>query len=178
MNKADLIIHPVRFKILRLLDREDLTTAEIGQILEDVPNSSIYRHLKLLLDGGMIEVTETRLIKGIQEKTYRLMRPAVLDQGDIAAWNADDHLHYFTTYVLTLISDFERYTRHTEEKEGYIDMLSDRVGYREVEIWASKQELDRAIGEMSKAVQPLLDSKAGGNRRRYKLSTILHPQEK
>ncbi len=177
MKKADLIIHPVRFRILRLLDAQEMTTADIGETLADVPNSSIYRHLKLLLDGGLIEVADTRLVKGIQEKTYRLIQPATLDPGDVASWTAEDHLHYFTTYVLTLISDYERYVRHAQEKTGFIDMVSDRVGYREVEFWATKQELDKAIGKMSQAIQPLLNNKLGDERRRYKISTILHPQE-
>ena len=36
MSKADLIIHPVRLRILRVLDGEALTTQEIAEQLGDV----------------------------------------------------------------------------------------------------------------------------------------------
>ena len=176
MNKADLIIHPVRFRILRTLDREALSTHQIAQKLDDVPNSSIYRHLKLLLDGHLIEVTETRLVNGIQEKIYHLSQPASLGPGDIAMWTAEDHLRYFTTYALTLLHDFTAYTVKSEAENGAIDMVSDRVGYREVNFFATKQELDVALGKVNEAVLPLLNNESGAGRKMYKLATILHPQ--
>ena len=176
MNKADLIIHPIRIRIMRTLDRETLATHEIAQRLEDVPKSSIYRHLKLLLEGQMIEVAETREVNGILEKTYRLARPPALNAGDIALWTAEDHLRYFTTYILTLLHDFNAYTAQTAAKHGVIDMLSDRVGYREVNFLATKQELDIALGKINDAILPLLNNNPSLGRQTYKLATILHPQ--
>ena len=68
MKKADLIIHPVRLRIMQALTNQTLTTQEITDELGDVPKSSVYRHLKMLLDGGLIAVAETNLVKGIGEK--------------------------------------------------------------------------------------------------------------
>jgi DNA-binding transcriptional ArsR family regulator len=176
MNKADLIIHPVRLRILRVLDGEALTTQELAERLGDVPTSSLYRHLKLLLDGRLVEVADLRLVRGIQEKTYRLAQTAVLRPADVALLTADDHVHYFTTYVLTLLHDFAAYVTQTEAERGSIDMLADRVGYREVSFYATTQELDEAFGAVNAALRPLLQHEAGNGRRRYKLATVLHPQ--
>ena len=175
MKKAELIIHPVRLRLLRELGSEALTTQEIADRLGDVPKSSVYRHLKLLLDGGMVEVADTRLVKGIQEKTYRIGQTAVLGPGDVALWTADDHVAYFTTYALTLLHDYAAYVSGAEEKHGTIDMVADRAGYREVNLHATTQELDVAVGEMSAALMPLLKNEAGNGRRKYKLATVLHP---
>lgn len=175
MKKADLIIHPVRFRIMRVLDQETLTTYEIAQKLGDIPKSSIYRHLKLLLDGQMIEVAEIRDVNGIPEKVYRLTHPPSLGPGDMATWTAEDHLRYFTTYALTLLHDFAAYTIFAEEENRVIDMVSDRVGYREVHIFATKQELDIALGKMNDGIMPLLSNKSGDGRKLYKLATVLHP---
>jgi DNA-binding transcriptional ArsR family regulator len=176
MNKADLVIHPVRLRILRLLGGGAQTTQEIAERLGDVPTSSLYRHLKLLLDGGLVEVADRRLVKGIQEKTYRPAQTAVLGPGAVAMWTADDHVHYFTTYVLTLIHDFAAYVLQAEADRGSIDMLADRVGYREVDFYATTQELDLAFGAVNVALLPLLQHKEGDGRRRYKLATVLHPE--
>jgi len=176
MKKADLIIHPVRLWILRVLDGEMLTTQEITDRLRDVPKSSVYRHLTLLLDGRLVQVADTRLVKGIQEKRYRLAQTAVLGPGDVALWTADEHIGYFTTYVLTLLHDFAAYVTQTEMEQGAIDMLADRAGYREVSFRATTQELDMAFGQVNEALLPLLKNEVGDGRREYKLATILHPQ--
>jgi len=175
MNRADLIIHPVRLRMLRELGTEPLTTQEIADRLGDVPTSSVYRHLKLLADGGLVEVADTRLVKGIQEKTYRVLQSPVLNQGDVAQWTADDHVSYFTTYVLTLLHDYASYVTHAAARDGAIDMVADRAGYREVNLLATRQELDAAVGAMSAALMPLIMNKDGDGRRKYKLATVLHP---
>jgi DNA-binding transcriptional ArsR family regulator len=176
MNKADLIIHPIRLRILRELSSAQLTTQELSERLEDVPTSSIYRHIKLLLDGELVEVADARLVKGIQEKTYRLVQPAILGPDDVANWTAEDHLGYFTTYALTLIHDFNSYVTAAEKEQEGLDFLTDRVGYREVVLYAKIEELDAAIGAINAALLPLLQNEAGnGDRRKYKLATILHP---
>lgn len=161
--------------MLRELGSQSLTTQEIADRLGDVPKSSIYRHLKLLLNGNMVEVAETRLVKGIQEKTYRLEQTAVLGPEDITQWMAEDHVSYFTTYVLTLLHDFAAYVSGTEAAQGAIDMATDRAGYREVNLYATRQELDEAIGAMNTALMPLIKNEAGNGRRKYKLATVLHP---
>jgi len=63
----------------------------------------------------------------------------------------------------------------TEADRGSIDMLADRVGYREISFYATTQELDVAFGAVNAALLPLLQHEAGNGRRQYKLATVLHP---
>jgi DNA-binding transcriptional ArsR family regulator len=175
LNKADLIIHPTRLRILRELDSAELTTQELSGRLADVPTSSIYRHLKLLLDGELVEVSDTRLVKGIQEKIYRLARSPIVGPSEVADWTAEDHVRYFNMYALTLIHDFNAYVSGAEQVQGTVDMMADRVGYREVYLNATTEELDEAVGAMNKALLPLLNNELGNGRRQYKLATIMHP---
>ncbi|MCP4359992.1 MAG: helix-turn-helix domain-containing protein [Chloroflexi bacterium] len=176
MRKSDLIIHPVRFRILRTIGDERLTTQEISDRLPDVPKSSIYRHLKLLLDNDAVTVADTRLVNGIQEKVYAVLQPPSLGPGDVANLTADEHIGYFTTYALMLIQDFAAYLQ-TTEAHGAIDMLADRVGYHEASFYATPQELDVVVGALNQALLPLLKNEGGNGRRLYKLATVMHPQE-
>ena len=64
-QKLDLVFHPVRLRLLQVLSNSHLTTQEIADLLPSIPKSSIYRHLKLLLDEGLVRVTDTRPVKGI-----------------------------------------------------------------------------------------------------------------
>ena len=175
-KRVDLIIHPVRFRILQTLTHEQLTTQDIADRLPDVPKSSIYRHLKLLLDNEIVSVADTRLVKGIQEKTYRVTQSIHLTADDMEGLSADEHLNYFTNYVFTLLRDFSNYLTATEEMDGKIDMLADRVGYTEVKFFANLEELNQFMVALNQAILPLMQNEAGNGRFLYKLATIAHPE--
>lgn len=175
LKKVDLILHPVRFRILRLLGSDSLTTQQISDRLTDVPKSSIYRHLKLLLEGGVVDVAETRLVHGIQEKRYQLVQPTHLEAADMAGLSADEHIQYFTAYVMTLLQDFSYYLKDAETAASGIDMMADRVGYTEVILQASPAELDVFLEEINEAVRKLLNNEPGPDRRPFKLAVITHP---
>ena len=67
-HKAALVTHPLRARILTALLGRELTTQQIGALLPDVPLSSIYRHVRLLAEGGIIANNEIFQIKaGLRE---------------------------------------------------------------------------------------------------------------
>jgi DNA-binding transcriptional ArsR family regulator len=171
LRKIELVIHPVRFQILRAIGTEALTTQEISDRLPDTPKSSIYRHLKLLLEHNLIVVDETRLVNGIQEKAYRLDQPARLGPEDINELSVDDHIRFFTTYALTLVQDYAEYVT----KNAPIDMLADRTGYTEVTFYATTAELDAFQMELNTAVMKLLPNKPGNGRTLRKLAVVSQP---
>lgn len=171
MRKIELVIHPVRFQILRAIGRETLTTQEIADRLPDSPKSSIYRHLKLLLEHNLIAVAETRLVNGIQEKAYRLDQPQHLGVDDMKDLTADDHVRFFTTYVLTLVQDFADYVTRRDP----IDMLADRTGYTEAVFYATTAELDTFQMEINTALMKLMGNEPGNGRSRRKLALVSQP---
>lgn len=177
MRKSDLILHPVRFRIMRLLHRQPSTTQELAEQLPDVAKSSLYRHLKLLLEATAVSVASVRLVNGIQEKVYQLEQMALLDANDMANLTADEHLAYFTTYAFTLIEDFASYLTQAEAA-GAINLLADFVGYREIAFYASPAELIEALTAVNQALLPLAQQPPADGRRPYKLATIMHPTQK
>jgi DNA-binding transcriptional ArsR family regulator len=174
LSKADLIIHPVRFRILQTIAADSLTTQEIDDRLPDVPKSSIYRHLKLLLKGEMIEVAEKRLVNGIQEKVYRLAQRPYLGPDDVTGMTAAEHLRTFTNYVMTLLHGF---TEYLDEAGEMPDLLADRVGYTEVNFWANDAEMDQFQAALNEAIVPFLQQERddGNGRRRRKVALVIHP---
>jgi DNA-binding transcriptional ArsR family regulator len=174
LEKIELIMHPVRMRILTTLLGEELTTQEISERLPDVPTSSIYRHLRLLLEGELLEIAEARLVNGIQEKVYRVDQPAALGPEDMRDVSAEDHFRYFTTYVLTLLHGFASYLEDAKEHGG-VDMVADFAGYREVSFYANPEELRRLAVALGQAMAPLLENGPGEGRRKYKIATVSHP---
>src|SRR5215212_10559476 len=135
-SKVDLILHPHRLRIIEALAGSPLTTQEIADRLTDIPKSSIYRHLKTLLDAGIITVAETRPVKGVEEKVYRIEQQPDLGPQDLAGLTPDDHLRYFAAFLGSLLHNFEDYLRRTPHP----DLLADIVGYREAVFYVTDDE--------------------------------------
>jgi DNA-binding transcriptional ArsR family regulator len=175
MQKVETIVHPVRLRILLALAGEELATQEIAERMADVPVSSLYRHLRVLLDEEIITVADTRPVKGVQEKVYRVAQSTFLGPADMSGLSPEEHMQYFTNYVLTLLQGFQDYLDRAAADGQDIDMLADRVGYTEVAFWADDAQFDAFGRELNQALLPLLQQPQAPGRRRRKLATITYP---
>ena len=156
---------------MQSLSTSPKTTAEIAEDLPDVPVSSLYRHLKLLLKGRMINVSETRIVQGIQEKKYELVQTPRVRQQDLEGMNSEEHLHLFATYLVSLLQGFGQYVDASVD----INYEVDKTGYTEVDIQASSEEFDALSKKLNAAVIPVLQNKPGPTRRLRKLAIITFP---
>ena len=169
ISKIELIIHPVRIRIIRALYQGPQTTQELDELLSDVPTSSLYRHLRLLLEGDLIGVAETRLVQGIQEKVYELIQMPRLSRDDMETVSREDHLRYFTTFMAILLQGFDEYL------ESGPDFQKDMFGYNELAVWATPEEFTKFSEKLNAAILPLLRNGKGDGRKQYQLATILFP---
>ncbi|HEY2693839.1 MAG TPA: helix-turn-helix domain-containing protein, partial [Pseudonocardiaceae bacterium] len=65
MATADLLLHPVRLRIVKaFLGDRVLTTAQLAAELDDVPPGSVYRHVGLLTKAGVLHVVAERRVRG------------------------------------------------------------------------------------------------------------------
>src|ERR1700712_2699189 len=81
MATADVLLHPVRMRILQtLFDADPLTTAQRRERLPDIPPATMYRHVAVLAEAGVLEVVNEKRVRGTVERSYRV-RPeeAVVD---------------------------------------------------------------------------------------------------
>jgi hypothetical protein len=156
---------------LQTLATDQLSTQEIAERLPDIPKSSIYRHLKVLLDGGVVQVSETRPVKGVEEKVYQLISIPDLQAEDLAAATPEDHLRYFASYVATLLHGFEAYL----DQAPHPDFYADRVGYREATFYVTDAEFDQIVQALNSAIVATAHLEPGPGRRRRKFATITHP---
>jgi Helix-turn-helix domain len=171
---ADLLLHPVRLRIVQaFLGERTLTTAELGSELSDVPTASLYRHVGLLADAGVLEVVGERKVRGAAERSYRLVLAAAsLDAQSAAAMTADEHRRAFATFVAGLMADFDRYLERVPEGRTP-DLAGDRVGYRQAAVWLTDEEFDAMVLDLAAVLQERLAQRPDGARRR-RLVTVVH----
>ena len=112
IEKAALVIHPVRMRILGLLAGQRMTTKQLSEALPDVPQATLYRQIKTLLKGRALEVVEERTVNGITESTYATVSVAArFDRKEFAAIPAEDHLRYFGVFLGIQMVDAQGYFR-------------------------------------------------------------------
>ncbi|GIK28103.1 MAG: helix-turn-helix domain-containing protein [Chloroflexi bacterium] len=135
-----LIVHPVRLRILQALVRRERTTHQIADALPDVPVSSLYRHLRLLLEGGYIEIASTRSVNGIEEKTYQLSdsKPALLADQDFEGLDKAGLQQVFSLLTGMILTSFHAYLDATPDP----DWKRDRLSCAEFTFFATPDEYD------------------------------------
>ena len=103
MDTLRLFAHPVRVRIVNALRGDRiLTTADLAARLPDVSKATVYRHVELLADAGVLEVAREERVRGAVERHYRLRRErAVIDADAVAAASRDEHRAVFTTAMTT-----------------------------------------------------------------------------
>jgi AcrR family transcriptional regulator len=174
LNTADLILHPIRLRILQTFigDRR-LSARQVCALLPDVSQATLYRHFQKLTQAKILVVIEERPIRGTVEKFYILQEQrAEIAPAELATLSRDDHQRYFATFMAILLSDFEHYLQQDD-----IDLERDGVGYRQIALYLSKTELTQLTKSINQALKPFLEQKPSKRRKRMLLSSIFIPGE-
>lgn len=174
MDTVELLLHPVRLRIVHAMSGgRTLTTAQLCTLLPDVSKATVYRHVGLLAEGGLLEVEGERRVRGAVERSYRLRRTrAVIDSATAATLAPEDHRRAFAVAMATLLSEFGAYL----DRAG-ADPVADQVGYRQHGVWLTPKERAELIGELRGVLLPRLQNGPAPARTRYLLSPILFPAE-
>jgi Helix-turn-helix domain len=172
MKRADLILHPVRLRIiLAFAGGRRLTPQQVAGALPDVPQATLYRQIERLYRGGALAIAAERRVRGAVERTYVLAEGgASLSPEDLAKSSRDDHLGYFTAFATGLIAQFEQYLERSE-----IDLVKDGVGYRQVVLNLTDEEIMEMAVALNAAIGRFLAYEPKPGRKRRMLATVLFP---
>lgn len=172
MTSADLLLHPVRLRIVQaFLGDRALTTRQLRTELSDVPAASLYRHVAHLVKHGVLSVVNERRARGAVERTYMLRVGAARIGADkVAKMTAAEHRQAFLAFVAGLIGDAERYLARP-----HIDPLRDGASYSLAGIWLDDGELAEFARDLYTVVQPRLANGPKRGRTRHILATVLLP---
>lgn len=169
-TKADVILHPVRMRIVQtLIGGRKLTVQQIGGRLQDIPQATLYRHLNKLVKAKIIEAVEEYPVRGAVEKVYALPDQAgVVYSADIEKWTPEEHMDAFMKFISVVWGDFERYVG-----QGNFDLQKDGAGYRQISFYATDEEYKNFIEILGKELMKLASNEEGSGRRKRTLSTIV-----
>ena len=171
IRQSDILLHPIRLRIVLTTAGDELTTADIARRMPDVPQATLYRHIATLVDAGMLDVVGERKARGAVERTYRVNTAvARVEAAEASEMDAEEHFEAFTMFVGVLIETYGRYL-----KSPAADPAHDGVSVRQARLWLTDQELDGLVVDLKGVLAGYLDFEETDRRKPRLLNTILMP---
>jgi DNA-binding transcriptional ArsR family regulator len=173
-DAIELLLHPVRLRIVNAMSGGwTRTTSELCARMPDVSQATVYRHVGVLADEGVLEVEGEEQVRGAIERRYRLRRErAVIPAEQAASMSLADHRRGFTAAMAVLLAEFNSYL-----DRGDVDPFTDGVSYKQFVLWLNEAELADLIKQVRCVLLALMGNTVSSDRTPYLVSTILFPSE-
>lgn len=156
-SKIKAILHPVRARIIVALNDRPLTPRQIAAQMEEVPLGTVYRHVNLLLEAGIIEVVRERRVYGTLERQFALIeRSSFLTEEDREKLTGEDILGLMTTLMTVVQSAFQRYVREAEmpPKPGEVSFVAKSLYLTSEEYTEFREHVYAMMSKVGRESQP------------------------
>lgn len=162
-----IIMNPVRLRIIQYLSiHQQAATGEIGKELSDIPTASLYRHMKILENAGLISVVSENKKRGAVEKIYEMNKNAPL-----GAHPTQQELgQLINGNLLQLMGEFNQYM----EKEGR-DLEADMVSMTTSALLLTDQECMDFFNKIGEVIGEVIENKPEKGRKLRRITLISLP---
>jgi DNA-binding transcriptional ArsR family regulator len=173
-STVDVILHPVRMRIIQSLINQQITVQQIKDLLPDIPQASLYRHIKKLVDAEVIHIIDEIPNRGTVEKVYSINDPNKMTLGieELNKLTKDEHMGLFIKFMANLMGEYERYLQ--QEK---IDLAVDGVSFRQTSVYLTDEEYAGFIKELVSVYSKVTQNKPKKGRKRRTLATVIIPEQ-
>ncbi|PLS02771.1 helix-turn-helix domain-containing protein [Neobacillus cucumis] len=170
---VDVILHPVRMRIIQSLINQEMTSQQIKELLPDIPQASLYRHIKKLLEAGVIHIIDEIPNRGTIEKVYSLQDPAnaSIDPEKLKNFTKEEHMDLFFKFMANILGEYERYLNQPN-----IDLVRDGVAFRQTSVFLDDQEYAQFVKDVSEVYVRAMQKMPEKGRRRRTIATIIIPE--
>ena len=174
-KKSDLILHPIRLRLMTELASRRMTAQQLAQALPDIPQASLYRHINILLEGGAFQIVAEQVANGAIERTLAVaVGQERLSIEEAQAMTTAEHIHAFNVFAASLIEAFSRYMAGADAAH----FGQDGVSYNRAVIYLDEQERAEFQQAVMAVVGKVMDKGPGAGRKRYTLASVVIPDER
>lgn len=169
--KEDLLLHPVRLRIIIATAGRQVTAQQLAAELPDIPQATLYRHINTLAAGGILSVVQERRVHNTLEKTYALpTQGQFLTLEDLKNAQPADYIRLFTQFLGQLLGYYTRYIQ-----QGNVDFTRDIVAFNMFPLYLSQAEM-KDLGQAINAVLlPYVKNEPAPERRRSVFGVVTLP---
>lgn len=102
---TEIMLNPVRMRIIQALTtKESITANEICEKICDVPRTTLYRHINILLEANVLAIVAEKKIRGSYERTLALNMGEIVQQN-----NAENKSQQAFSFLMNTYAKFEKY---------------------------------------------------------------------
>lgn len=170
-KQENLILHPVRMRIIIAASGRQFTAQQLANELPDIPQASLYRNINALAGGGILKVVQERRTRNTIEKVYALQDSTLrLNPEELARAKPEDHMRIYTQYLGMMLGYFSRYV-----SQENIDYARDGVGYQLLPLNLTKAEFVEFVQALNSVLMPFIKMEPAADRQRYILGLNFLP---
>jgi DNA-binding transcriptional ArsR family regulator len=162
-------MHPERTLIAGEIAGRELTTGELATLLPEISQTSLYRHLSVLADAGVIEVAQTTVKRGAVEKRYAL-RSATSGELSSEEKTRAQMLDFFGAVHGLMLAQFTRFVRSAAFDTRTVEPL-----FRGYPVYATDAEYEKLVASIVEPLQNAFAQVPGNGRTRRYLFAIAIP---
>ena len=164
--------NPVKCKMLLEINAKGRITAkELAESCGDIPQTSLYRHLKSMTESRIIKVVDEHQIRGTVEKVYAMaddMSASVKKM--IEENNGQAYMLLFSQYMMGVMQEFKTYTARED-----IDILKDGSGFSLAPVYVTGEELTVAMQRIGEILTQLVRNENTSERSLHNIGMIITP---
>jgi DNA-binding transcriptional ArsR family regulator len=173
MNKVkeDLLLHPVRLRIILATAGRQVTALQLAQELPDIPQATLYRNINTLAEAGILCVVQERRVRNAVEKTYALPdQDLLLTREDLENAAPEDYVQLFTQYLGLQLGYYVRYIQ-----QGDVDFARDNVVFHMFPVYLSKEERQELEQAINAVLLPYVKNEPTPERQRFIIGLLSLP---
>jgi DNA-binding transcriptional ArsR family regulator len=143
-DAMDLILNPIRTRIIQVLSTKEMITAsELCEKINDIPRTTLYRHINILLENNILLVVAEKKIRGSLERTLALNTEAMSQINTME--NAPQNVLGF------LMNKYARFQNYWDGENA--DPVRDKLFLSNSVVMLNDQEFDQFLSEVWGLIQ-------------------------
>ncbi|MCL2404478.1 MAG: winged helix-turn-helix transcriptional regulator [Defluviitaleaceae bacterium] len=177
MNKKlmEYLTNPIKFKLLTTINNQKrATTKELAEIVSQLPQTTLYRYLKKMVDDGLIHIVEENRIRNVNEKVYGMAIDFEAELDLIAKDpSSAASIAQIQRFANGIVDEFEK-----NLPQGDINPMRDGYGFFIAPIHVSRDEAKELIEKIIEIVKPYESNKVTPDRHLQSWAMVLTPPSK
>ena len=164
--------NPVKSKLFSDIETHGRTTAkDLAQRNVGIPQATLYRYLKKMVEDGILEVVEERQVRNVREKIYDIAVDFESEIGKMIDDNSGKgYLSLFQQFSNGLLSEFQAYAARES-----IDIKNDGSGFRIVPFYATIGELEELSLKIQELLRPYHENEPAPGRQMRNIAIVFTP---
>jgi DNA-binding transcriptional ArsR family regulator len=135
----EVLLNPVRMRIIQQLAvNAEMTAAELGEKMNDVPRTTLYRHINVLLENNILTIVSEKRIRGSLERTLALNIEEITSRNQLE--NAPQQILSF------LMNRYARYHNYFYGENP--DPARDRIFCNDTILMMDDKEFEQFLNEL------------------------------